>query len=153
MNKAKRLFDRPSWILKIKSLKIEWLKKVKITKCYVCKSQSNIANYSLNAKLRIGACQDGLPRQGWWGKSRGLAHSTSPLPPPSTAKTHTLLSFCMTYGANENSNVNRTVIRHPKTLPQSAPDSTHFAIWKIDLSLLNYFRRVTTLPSASSISA
>ena len=102
----------------------------------------------------------GVPRRvtktGLVGKVKGLTSLSvppPPPPPPSTAKTHTLLSFCMTYGANENSNVNRTVIRHPKTLPQSAPDSTHFAIRKIDLSLLNYFRRVTTLPSASSISA
>ena len=100
----------------------------------------------------------GVPRRvnktGLVGKVKGLTSLSVPPPPsPSTAKTHTLLSFCMTYGANENSNVNRTVIRHPKTLPQSAPDSTHFAIRKIDLSLLNYFRRVTTLPSASSISA
>lgn len=86
----------------------------------------------------------GVPRRvtktGLVGKVKGLSSlSVPPPPPPSTAKTHTLLSFCMTYGANENSNVNRTVIRHPKTLPQSAPDSTHFAIWKIDLSSLNYF--------------
>ena len=71
----------------------------------------------------------GVPRRvtktGLVGKVKGLSPLRPPFPPPpSTSKTHTLLSFCMTYGGNEFSNVTRTVVWHPKTLPQSAPDST-----------------------------
>ena len=58
----------------------------------------------------------GVPRRvtktGLVGKVKGLSSLSVPPspPPPSTSKTHTLLSFCMTYGANENSNVNKTVV-------------------------------------------